>query len=154
ERARSSHLRALELEAGNVSAMASLASIASHRGNHEEARTWARQVLVAVPNFPDAAISLAAAELADGALSQAEALVRQLLADNRVAASAKARAQGLLGDVLDAGGRYPEALAAYTACNEALRRIHSRFAQGTSLTAYANKLAGTVGSSLDKYRNA
>jgi tetratricopeptide (TPR) repeat protein len=151
-RARASHLRALELESGNVSAMSSLASIASHRGNHEEARSWAQQVLAVVPNFPDAVISLAAAELASGALTRSEALIRQLLADGRVAAIDKARANGLLGDVLDAGGRYPEALAAYTSCNEALRRIHSRFASGTTLTAYANQLTTTISTTVDRYR--
>jgi tetratricopeptide (TPR) repeat protein len=151
-RARTSHLRALELESGNVSAMASLASIASHRGNHDEARSWAQQVLAVVPNFPDAVISLAAAELASGALTRSEALIRQLLADGRVAAIDKARANGLLGDVLDAGSRYSEALAAYTTCNEALRRIHSRFANGTSLTAYANQLTTTMSNTVERYR--
>ncbi len=150
-RARASHLRALELEPGNVSSLASLASIASHRGNHEEARIWARQVLTMVPNFPDAVISLASAELAGGALAQSEALLRQLLADQRVSPIDKARAHGLLGDVLDAGGRYPEALTAYTACNESLRRIHGRLAAGTRLTAYANQLLATVKSNVDRY---
>ncbi|MBS0417403.1 MAG: sulfotransferase [Proteobacteria bacterium] len=150
-RARSSHLRALELEPGNVSSLASLASIASHRGNHDEARTWARQVLAVVPNFPDAVIALAAAELAGGTLAEAEALLRQLLADQRVSPIDKARANGLLGDVLDADRRYTEALAAYSACNEALRRIHNRFASGTSLTTYTNQLLTTVGSDVDRY---
>jgi tetratricopeptide (TPR) repeat protein len=143
-RARTSHLRALELEPGNIASMASLASIASHRGNHDEARSWAQQVLALVPNFPDAVISLASAELAVGALPRSEALIRQLLADGRVAALDKARANGLLGDVLDAGSRYREALAAYTTCNEALQRIHSRFARGTSLIAYTRQLTTTV----------
>jgi tetratricopeptide (TPR) repeat protein len=143
-RARTSHLRALELEPGNIAALSSLASIASHRGNYEEARSRAQQVLALVPNFPDAVISLATAELAAGTLPRSEALIRQLLADGRVAALDKARANGLLGDVLDAGGRYPEALAAYTTCNEALRRIHSRFAYGTSLIAYTQQLTTTV----------
>src|SRR5882724_402928 len=151
-RARTSHLRALELEPGNISSMASLGSIASHRGSHEEARSWAQQVLAAVPNFPDAVISLASAELASGAFAQSEALLRQLLADGRVAAIDKARAQGLLGDVLDAGGRYPEAWAAYSTCNQALRQIHSRFAAGTSLTAYTTQLTRTISNSVDRYR--
>jgi tetratricopeptide (TPR) repeat protein len=112
--------------------MAALASIASHRGNHDEARSWAEKVLVAVPNFPDAVISLAAADLASGATARAEVLIRELLADSRVAPSDRARAHGLLGDVLDASGRYPEAFAAYTMCNEALRQAHRRFASGTS----------------------
>jgi tetratricopeptide (TPR) repeat protein len=140
-RARASHLRALELEPGNIAAMAALASIASHRGNHDEARTWAEKVLVAVPNFPDAVISLAAAELASGATARAEMLIHQLLADSRVAPSDRARAHGLLGDVLDASGRYSEAFAAYTTCNEALRQAHRRFASGTSLLAYTHLLA-------------
>jgi tetratricopeptide (TPR) repeat protein len=139
-RARASHLRALELDPGNFAAMAALASIASHRGNHDEARGWAEKVLAAVPNFPDAVISLAAAELASGAPAKAEELIRRLLADPRVAASDRARAYGLLGDVLDAGGRFQEAFAAYTACNEALRHIHRRFANGTSVLEYARLL--------------
>jgi Flp pilus assembly protein TadD len=143
-RARLSHLRALELEPGNIAALSSLASIASHRGNHDEARARAQQVLAIVPNFPDAVISLASAELADGALARSEALIHQLLADGRVAAIDKARANGLLGDVLDAGGRYSEALGAYSACNEALRRIHSRFASGTSLITYTRQLTTTL----------
>jgi Flp pilus assembly protein TadD len=143
-RARTSHLRALELEPGNIAALSSLASIASHRGNHDEARSWAHQVLAVVPDFPDAVISLASAELAGGALARSEALIRKLLADVRVAAIDKARANGLLGDVLDAGGRYSEALAAYNACNEALQRIHSRFACGSSLITYTRQLTTTI----------
>ena len=146
-RARASHLRALELEPGNIAAMAALASIASHRGNHDEARTWAEKVLVAVPNFPDAVISLAAAELASGTNARAEMLIQQLLADSRVAPSDRARAHGLLGDVLDATGRYAEAFAAYTTCNEALRQAHRRFASGTSLIAYTHLLATAMRSS-------
>jgi Flp pilus assembly protein TadD len=151
-RARTSHLRALELEPGNIAAMSSLASIASHRGNHDEARSWAQQVLAVIPNFPDAVISLATAELAVGALARSEALIRQLLADGRVAALDKARANGLLGDVLDTGGRYSEALGAYTTCNEVLRRIHSRFARGTSLTTYTQQLTTTVANTAESFR--
>src|SRR6202044_2565992 len=40
-RAKQSHLRALELEPGNFVAMAALAFIATHRGEHDEARRWA-----------------------------------------------------------------------------------------------------------------
>ncbi len=137
--ARSSHLRALELEPGNVAVMAALASIASHRGRHDEARGWAARVLVAVPNFPDAVLSLAAAELAGGAVERAETLLRQLLADGRVAAIDQARAQGLLGDVLDAAGRHEAAFAAYSTCNDRLRRIHAGIGGGGAL-AYARTL--------------
>ncbi len=138
--ARSSHLRALELDPGNLAAMGSLASIATHRGEHAEARRWAEQLLARVPGFPDGVLSLAAAELADGAAERAESLLRGLLADPRAGPSDRARAQGLLGDVLDAAGRYGEAFAAYAACNEALRHIHRRFATETSILAYPRQL--------------
>jgi tetratricopeptide (TPR) repeat protein len=138
--ARTSHLRALELDPSNLAAQGSLASIATHRGEHAEARRWAEQLLVRVPGFPDAVLSLAAAELADGASERAENLLRELLADPRAGPSDRARAQGLLGDVLDAAGRYGEALAAYSACNELLRNIHQRFAARTSILAYTRAL--------------
>jgi tetratricopeptide (TPR) repeat protein len=132
--------------------MASLASIASHRGNHEEARSWAQQVLAKIPNFPDAVLSLAAAELASGELARAESLLTSLLADPRVAEIDAARAGGLLADVLDAGGRYEAALAAYTACNTALLRIYTQFAGQASLTEYAGNLITTVSNTVDAYR--
>jgi tetratricopeptide (TPR) repeat protein len=144
ERARASHMRAVELEPGNVAAMASLASIASHRGNHEDARAWAEKVLAVVPGFPDAVLALAAADLASGALTRAEMLLRQLLADARVALPDKARARGLLGDVLDSGDRYSEAFTEYATCNEALRGIHHRFGSGTSVLAYTHLVAAAV----------
>jgi tetratricopeptide (TPR) repeat protein len=153
-RARLSHLRALELEPTNISAMASLASIASHRGNHEEARSWAQRVLAVVPNFPDAVISLAAAELAAGELTRAANLLHSLLADPRVADVDAARAGGLLGDVLDAGGRYDEALGAYIACNSAIQRIYAQFASEMPLTTYANQLTQTLSKTVDDYRRA
>src|ERR1700722_12376191 len=78
-RAKQSHLSALELEPGNFVAMAALGSIATHRGEHDEARQWAEQALVASPGFPDAVLSLAAAELASGATERAQTLLQQLI---------------------------------------------------------------------------
>jgi len=143
-RAKQSHLRALELEPGNLAATAALASIATHRGEHDEARGWAEQALKSAPGFPDAVLSLAAAELASGAFPKAEALLTQLILDSRASASDKARATGLLGDVLDALGRYAEAFDAYSTCNEALRQIHRRFASGTSMLAYTRALCSAA----------
>jgi tetratricopeptide (TPR) repeat protein len=105
--AHASHLRALELDPDNLAAMGALASIATHRGEHAEARRWAEQLLARVPGFPDAVLSLAAAELAGGALDRAEARLRELLADRRAGPTDRSRAHGLLGDVLDAAARYP-----------------------------------------------
>ena len=131
--AKQSHLKALELEPGNLAAAAALASIATHRGEHEEARRFAEQALALVPGLPDAVMSLAAAELAGGATARAETLMWQLLADPRAGATDKARASGLLGDVLDAASRYGEAFDAYTTCNDQLKQIYRRHASARVL---------------------
>ncbi|MGC1524013.1 MAG: sulfotransferase [Steroidobacteraceae bacterium] len=144
-RAKQSHLRALELEPGNFVAMAALGSIATHRGEHDEARGWAERALVASPGFPDAVLSLAAAELASGATARAETLLQRLIMDSRAGLLDKARASGLLGDVLDAAGRYAEAFAAYTTCNEELRQVHRRFADGSSVLKYTRALTAALG---------
>lgn len=152
-RAKQSHLRALELEPGNFVAMSALGSIATHRGEHDEARRWAELALAASPGFPDAVLSLAAAELASGATARAQTLLQQLIMDSRAGPSDRARASGLLGDVLDAAGRYAEAFDAYTTCNEALRQIHRRFAIGTSVPAYTRALSAAMGNtSPDQWR--
>jgi tetratricopeptide (TPR) repeat protein len=143
-RAKQSHLRALELEPANFVAMAALASIATHRGEHGEARRWAEQALAVSPGFPEAVQSLAAADLASGATSRAAALLERLILDPRAGPSDRANASGLLGDVLDAAGRYAEAFAAYTTCNEALRQIHRRFANGTSVLEYTRALSAAM----------
>jgi hypothetical protein len=49
-----------------------------------------------------------------------------------------------LGDVLDAAGRYPEAFGAYAACNEILRELHHRFAEGTSMLSYINSIIAAM----------
>jgi tetratricopeptide (TPR) repeat protein len=144
-RAQRSHQRALELEPGNFVAMAALGSIATHRGEHLEARQWAERTLAVSPGFPDALLSLAAADLADGATTRAETLLQKLIMDPRAGLSDRARASGLLGDVLDASGRYDEAFSAYTTCNEALRQIHRRFADGTSVLEYTRALTAGLG---------
>jgi tetratricopeptide (TPR) repeat protein len=143
--AEASHRRALELDPGNLAAMGALASIATHRGEHAEARRWAMQLLGRVPGFPDAVLSLAAAELADGAIGRSEGLLRDLLADPRAGATDRARAHGLLGDVLDAAARYGQAFDAYRACNECLGQIHyRRFAAGTSILEYTRSLTAAL----------
>jgi len=144
KRARESHLRALDLEPNNLAAATALASIATHRGEHEEARRWAEQALRIAPGFPDAVMSLAAAELAAGNTGQAERLLHQLIVDARASRTDKARAAGLLGDVLDAEGRYAEAFDSYAACNEALLKVHSRFAAANML-GYVRELTVAVG---------
>ena len=142
--AKQSHLRALELEPHNFAATSALASIATHRGEHGEARRWAEEALRASPGLPDAVLSLAAADLASGETARAEELLQRLIFDLRAGPADKARASGLLGDVFDAAGRYADAFGAYSACNEALRHIHGRFGRGTSTLAYTRALSDAI----------
>jgi Tfp pilus assembly protein PilF len=144
-KARASHLRALELDPANLAAQISLAAIATHRGEHDEARTWARSVLAKLPGYPDAILSLAAAELATGATDSAQLQIAQVLADARAGQAQKARANGLLGDVLDAAGRYQEAFGAYAACNQILRKLHQRYAAGSSMLGYIEAVIAAMG---------
>jgi tetratricopeptide (TPR) repeat protein len=133
KRARESHARAVELDPKNLAAVASLASIATHMGQHAEARRWAERTFELAPGYPDAVLSLAAAESAEGNLPAAESRLRALIQDTRAGPSDRARATGQLGDVLDAGGRYAEAFEAYQAGNQALRQINRRFAAANAL---------------------
>ncbi len=143
-KARASLLRALELDPNNLAAQISLAVIATHRGEHDEARTWARSVLAKLPGFPDALLSLAAAELAVGATDSAQLQITQVLTNPSAGRAEKARANGLLGDVLDAAGRYQEAFSAYAACNEILRALHQRFASGTGMLSYIESVSAAM----------
>jgi tetratricopeptide (TPR) repeat protein len=142
-RARLSQLRAFELDPRNFSATAALASIATHRGQHEEAREWAERTLRVVPGFPDAILCLAAAELAGGNRAAAEARLRQLINDPRAGAADRARATGLLADVFDASGRYEEAFEAYSICNGAIRQLQQRFAS-SNLLGYVRELTAAL----------
>ena len=146
ELARASHARALELDPKNFVSMAALASIATHRGDHAQARIWAEKTLAAAPGFPDAVLSLAAAELDAGATARAEELLHALILDSRAGPTDRARASGLLGDVLDTAGRYAEAFDAYRSCNEALRQIHRRFASQPGVLAFAREIRAALDS--------
>jgi len=142
-RAQQSHLQALELEPENFAAIAGLAAIATHRGDHSEARRWAERALRIVPGYPDAVMSLAAAELAAGQTAKAEELLHGVIMDSRAGRIDRARAAGLLGDVLDASGRYADAFDSYAACNEALRQTHAEFA-GANILEYVRALIAEV----------
>lgn len=131
--AEASHQRAVQLEPGNFLSLAGLASIAMHRGQHQQARQWAQRALALAPGFPDAVLSLAAAEMANGELTAAESRLRQLIIDSRSGPTDRARAAGQLGDVLDAGGRYAEAFESYLAGNEAYAQIHRQLASADVL---------------------
>lgn len=142
-RARESHLRAFELEPRNFSATAALGSIASHRGQHSEAREWAARTLAIAPGFPDAVLALSAAELAAGNHAAAERRLRDVINDPRASSTDRARATGLLADVFDAAGRYDEAFQAYDAGNRVWRLIYQRF-ESAHVQGYAHALTAAM----------
>jgi tetratricopeptide (TPR) repeat protein len=139
--AEASYRRALELDANQGVALAGLARIASSRGAHREARELAERALASLPGFPDAVMSLAAAELGERQVNRAEVRLRALLTDSRLAPVERAYATGLLGDVLDAKSLPDQAFAAYTSCNQQLQQLYAgRFSAGPSALDYARAL--------------
>jgi len=123
--AQAAFLRSLELQPENLGGLAGLANLTSRRGAHAEARAMAAKVLAAQPGYPDAVLVVAAAELAEDDAASAQARLEALIADPRLTAQQLAFAQGLLGDVLDARDRVPEAFSAYAACNMGLWRTYA-----------------------------
>ena len=77
-RPRPASRRALELDANQCMALARLAQISANRGSYPEARVWAERALALAPGYPDAALSLAAADLGERKTAEAEARVRGL----------------------------------------------------------------------------
>ena len=141
DEAQGSYHRALEIDANQGVALAGLARIAASRGAHADARVWAEKSLAALPGFPDALLSLAAAELGERSPNRAEVRLRALLTDTRLAPLERAYATGLLGDTLDAKSLPADAFAAYTACNQQLREIYAaRFSDGPGALEYARSL--------------
>ena len=139
DEAQASFTRAIEIDANQGVALAGLARIAGSRGAHADARAWAEKSLVALPGFPDAVISLAAAELGERSPNRAEVRLRALLTDTRLAPLERAYATGLLGDTLDAKSLPAEAFSAYTSCNQQLREVYAaRFPKAPArLNTYA-----------------
>lgn len=134
--------RALERDPGQGIALAGRARILSHRGDYFAARPLAQQALAVLPGYPDAVMSLARAEWGERRLARAQARLRELLADDRLSVLERAHATGLLGDVLDAENRCDEAFAAYTDCNERLRRHYAGgFAGAVSALDYVQSLS-------------
>ena len=142
-RARESHLRAFELDPKNFSAAAALGSIAAHRGQYAEARAWAERTLAIVPGFPDAVLALSAAELAAGDRATPEKRLRDVINDARASPIDRARATGLLADVLDAAGRYVEAFEAYDAGNRVWRQLYQHF-ESANVIGYARALSSAI----------
>jgi tetratricopeptide (TPR) repeat protein len=122
--ARAAFETAVAADPENVIALAGLAALAQRRGDAAEARALAERALARAPGFPDAAMTLAAAEIAERRPADAEARLRSLLADPRLPPFERATAGGLLADALDAQRRFAEAFAAYGEANRQLQDFH------------------------------
>jgi tetratricopeptide (TPR) repeat protein len=139
--AESSFQRALDLDPNQGVALAGLARIAAGRGANREARERAEKALAALPGYPEAVMTLAAAELGEREVNRAEVRLRALLTDARLAPLERAYATGQLGDVLDAKSLPEEAFAAYKQCNQQLQRIFApRYSEPPSALDYARAL--------------
>ena len=157
--AEASYQHALELDPNQGVALSGLARIAGSRGAHREAREQAEKALASLPGYPDAVMSLAAAELGERQVNRAEVRLRALLTDARLSPLERAYATGLLGDVLDAKSLPDEAFAAYTSCNRQLQHAYAaRFSSPPSaleyaraLTHYFERLPPRVGSAGDSF---
>jgi tetratricopeptide (TPR) repeat protein len=141
DRAELGYRRALDLQPGLLTALSGLGAIAVQRGAHAEAVALAHQALAIEPSFPEATLSLAAAELALGQAAQAEGRVRALIAEPRLSRLERAHAIHLLGDILDAQDQAGAAFEAYRAANVELKALYApRFAQGQSSLGYIRDL--------------
>jgi tetratricopeptide (TPR) repeat protein len=137
--------RAVDLQPQNLAALCGLASLASRRGRHAEARELAERVVRGQPDYPDAVMVLAQADLAEGRPKEGEARLHRLIADERANAVQQALAQGLLGDILDAQDKVIEAFNAYSTCNTGLAKAYApRFGAGPTTLSYARQTLAVV----------
>ena len=116
--------RAHALDPGNLVALGGLAALAVRRGDTAGARALASEILEREPDFPAAATTLAAVEIAEGRSLEAQMRLRRMLGGGMLHPHDRAVAEGLLGDALDAQGRFPEAFAAYEAAGLAFQQLY------------------------------
>jgi tetratricopeptide (TPR) repeat protein len=108
-------------EPGNTHALDRLANLLARRGDTAAARTYAERALALQPPLHSATIVLAMADLAEGKPDAAFEHLASVLNDPSIAPVNRAIAYGLLGDALDAQGRYGEAFQAYAAARDMMR---------------------------------
>jgi len=111
--AKSAWERAVKLDPGRADALAGLSGLAARRRDWATAEDLAKRAMALDPGQTDAPMNLARIEIGVGQIDSAERRLRELLALPHLNALARANAWIMLGDALDAAGRYDEALAAY-----------------------------------------
>jgi hypothetical protein len=130
DEARGDFERALAIDPENLVALNGLAALALTRGEPADARAMAMKVTARQPDFHAALLTLAGADIAEGKAGVAEARLKVLLGDKRLAPPDRAIAHGRLGDALHAEGRYHEAFAAYEEANRQRKADHAAEFEG------------------------
>lgn len=132
---------AAALDPANLVATNGLAALALRHGDAAEARRLASAVLAREPGFPGAVLTLAGADIADDRAREAESALRLMLGESRLGPADRAIAHGLLGDALDAEGRFAEAFEAWRESNGPAPSAGRRTLSGL-LRDLAARLAG------------
>ena len=120
--ARMHYERALQL---GQNTSGNLAALAARQGNWASARLHAGQALAIDPGLAIAEHALASVEIAEGNYSDAEGRLTRMGANTSLSPLHLANTLSLLGDALDAAGRYGEAFAAYQSGNAKTRQVYA-----------------------------
>jgi len=121
--ARRSFEEAARLDPAAAAPLGRLADLAARRSQWKSARQHGEKALLLDPGQAAATIALAKADLAEKAYAAGEKRLCALIDTERPNGQDRATAMGLLGDFLDAQGRYSEAFTAYSAGNALFKTI-------------------------------
>ena len=139
ERARLAFEEAARLDPKSPVAYGRLAALAARRGQWDAARAHAETALARAPDHPAAVIALAQADTAAKSYTDAKNRLQAVIDTPNASVQDRATAAGVLGDILDAQGRYQDAFAAYSAGNVLFR------------SAFASKLEARAEMSMADY---
>ena len=111
--AESGFKRAVALDPRHADALAGLSGLAVRRREWDAARGYAERAAAIDPRQTDALMNLAGVEVGVGDHAAAERRLRAIIALPHLNPQARTNARFILGDTLDATGRYRDAFAAY-----------------------------------------
>jgi Tfp pilus assembly protein PilF len=117
--------RAVQVYPDYAGPIAGLASLAFRRGDLEAATALSERALAIEPNFDLAILTFAESQIAQGEPASARARLEPLLAGGNLKLDVRAKANGLLGDALDAQGDAEQAFAAYATASAELRQLYA-----------------------------
>ena len=117
--------RAIQIYPDYTGPIAGLASLAFRRGDLEAAKTLSQRALAIDPNFDLAILTFAESQIALGDPASAQARLAPMLASGNLKLDVRAKANGLLGDALDAQGDAEQAFTGYSAASAELRQLYA-----------------------------